>query len=118
MSKPNKTVSDDSWQSLWDYSRQDLTMASRILNFICQNDYGRIKILKADVKTIRADPALWESWDRTSAAVQFIAERIRMHGPSLHAFLQDRQFDARETANPRFERRSEWIMTTWPDGSE
>lgn len=112
-----KTV-EESWQSLWMYCEQNLTLASRVLNFICQHDYGRVRIATEVAQVIRADQTLWESWDRTSKAVQFVAERLHVHGPSLKAFLDDRKFDARTTANPRFERRSEWIMTTWPNAPE
>jgi len=107
--------------TLWNYSlsrrgRSSRTTASRILNFICKENYENVWITKAMKEEIKkqfeANENILYRWSVSSPYVDYIAMKLLVDIEDLTDFLQKNGFNVNTTYNPDRNMRKDWIFKT------
>lgn len=102
--------------SLSEFAGGQQWRASRILCFLCENDYRDIHILEADHNLLEQEYSggnrdLLTRWSVSSAYVNRLAPVLMINAHKLREFLGSHGFDESQTYNPRAERRERWFRS-------
>ena len=112
-----------SYISLWQFCLKERrwggparAVASRILNFICKENYSGVRILKRDFDEVRRrfdeNENVLFRWSVSSSYVEYICRKLMVKSEGLMGFLGIEGFDADVTYNPGRKRRKEWFFNT------
>jgi hypothetical protein len=103
---------------LWDFAGSQRALASRILCFLCQNDYRNIFIpndehdaLKQEYDGGAGNRALLMRWSVSSEYVDRIARVLIVHKQHMTEFLTRRRFNQSQMCKPSAGPRDRWFLT-------
>jgi len=121
-------VAADGYMTLWDFAKgspaevirseeETRALASRILNFICLNDYAKARIKRDDHAYIAERFALNENvlfrWSVGDKNVDLISGRLEIPPDHLFEFLRRGRFDSNRTYKPNRDTRRAWFEKRW-----
>ena len=123
-----EALTPDGFISLWEFAKgspqevlrsenETRALASRILNFICLNNYARVRMGQGAYDHIRMlfanDEHILYRWSVGDKNVDLICQRIQVPANHLLTFLQSGGFDANRTYKPGRDTRHRWFRDRW-----
>jgi hypothetical protein len=121
-------LTPDGFISLWDFAKgspeevlrsegETRALASRILNFICLNNYPRVRIRRDAHEHIRerfaGDEHVLYRWSIGDRNVDLVCQRIQVPAAHLLTFLRGGGFDSNRTYKPGRDTRYRWFRDRW-----
>lgn len=121
-------LTPDGYMMLWDFAKgspeevlrseeETRALASRILNFICLNNYARARIRRDEYDYIaecfRQDEHTLYRWSVGDKNVDRICQRLEVPASHLLTFLRSGRFDSNRTYKPGAGRRLDWFRRRW-----
>jgi hypothetical protein len=121
-------LTPDGFINLWDFAKgspeevlrsEDETraLASRILNFLCQNNYARVRITSDAYEHIKErfeeDEHILYRWSIGDKNVDLICQNIEIPASHVLAFLRSGGFDSNRTYKPGRDTRYRWFRDRW-----
>jgi hypothetical protein len=127
LSLDDSLVNDDGFIELWklaqgvpDAGRSDKNtryMASRLLNFLCDNRYGQIYVDQVVAESLDAkvkeDARVLTRWSVASEHVQTLAKSISVPAAAILHFLEQNEFDPDVSYKPSAVARRKWFEGDW-----